>query len=384
MKTIYFKPLIFLAVWMMALVITSQARSQELVFVQVASMSGKDGADLGLGLQAGIKAYFEQVNRQGGVNGRPLKLVVVDDEYVPDKTVSLTEKAIKDHDPLALIGYRGTANTLALMKSGVMEKERIALVGTLTGAAAIQSHPFIFHTRTPYPSELFQVAQQVASIGHQRIAILHVDDGFGLSGLQSLQEALTKIKIKPVVIAKYDKAADKVNASLDAAVATLEAAKPDAILVVAVGEPVYEFVKRLRTKGSGAYVYLMSVVDPKLLTEKVGKEFAAGVGFSQVYPYPFGNPVLPLLRDYRAALERSSPGLAPTYFSLEGYVNARVLVNALRRIRGPITRATLLDALRNQGTIDLGGLVLEYTPKKQSGSSFIELTILDRQGRLLK
>lgn len=79
MKTIYFKPLIFLAVWMMALVITSQARSQELVFVQVASMSGKDGADLGLGLQAGIKAYFEQVNRQGGVNGRPLKLVVVDD-----------------------------------------------------------------------------------------------------------------------------------------------------------------------------------------------------------------------------------------------------------------------------------------------------------------
>jgi branched-chain amino acid transport system substrate-binding protein len=126
-KTIYFKPLIFLAVWMMALVITSQARSQELVFVQVASMSGKDGADLGLGLQAGIKAYFEQVNRQGGVNGRPLKLVVVDDEYVPDKTVSLTEKAIKDHDPLALIGYRGTANTLSLMKSVVMEKDRIAL-----------------------------------------------------------------------------------------------------------------------------------------------------------------------------------------------------------------------------------------------------------------
>ncbi len=126
------------------------ATAQELVIGQVASMSGSNGADLGQGLQLGLRLAIEQTNQAGGVFGRKLRLAVRDDKYVADETVRLTKELIEQEKPIALAGYRGTANTIALVKSGVLTDAGIQLVGTLTGAGEVQGAANIFHVRTSY------------------------------------------------------------------------------------------------------------------------------------------------------------------------------------------------------------------------------------------
>ena len=130
------------------------SETKDIVIGQVASLSGTNGADLGQGLQLGILAYLHGVNARGGVNGRKIKLVSLDDRYLPDETVRLTRELIDQEKPVGLLGYRGTANTLALIKSKVLEEKGVPLVGTLSGAAEIQGAPMIYHVRTSYPEEI--------------------------------------------------------------------------------------------------------------------------------------------------------------------------------------------------------------------------------------
>ena len=132
----------FVAAQSLAMIFSWQtASAQELVIGQVASLSGTNGADLGQGLQLGLQLAVEKTNAAGGINGRKLKLITKDDQYIPDETVKLTKELIEQSNPIALAGYRGTANTMAVMKSNVLTDAGIALVGTLTGAKEVQGAP---------------------------------------------------------------------------------------------------------------------------------------------------------------------------------------------------------------------------------------------------
>jgi branched-chain amino acid transport system substrate-binding protein len=245
---------------------------KEIVIGQVASLSGANGADLGLGLQAGINIYFQEVNARGGIKGRKLRLISKDDQYKPDETVRLTEELITKDAPLALIGYRGTANMIALIKSELLVKSGIPLVGTLSGAAEIQGAPMIFHARTSYRDEFTQLVAQLAVLGTDRIGVLYVDDAFGKSGLEAVKTALTDRKQSPVAVAPYDKSADKVDASIKAAAVTLANAAPQVVVMVAVGDPVHAFVKEMRRIKPSIGIYGISVVNPDLVVEKNGTE----------------------------------------------------------------------------------------------------------------
>lgn len=359
------------------------AQAKEVVIGQVASLSGANGADLGQGLQLGIRAHLEAVNARGGVNGRKIKLVSLDDEYLPERTVQLTKELIDTHKPVALLGYRGTANTLALMKSKVLEDTGVPLIGTLSGAAEIQGAPMIFHVRTSYPQEISQLVLQLSRLGMTRLGLFYVDDAFGKSGRDAVLDAAKTSKSSVVVEAAYDKAPDKVAATVQAAVDKLVAGQPQAVVMVAVGDPVYSFVKQAKAKSSSLRLFSISVVNPSAVIEKVGLEAARGMGFSEVFPFPYSDGT-PLSREYRAALKKTDPKSEPNYFSLEGYVYAKVLVNAIRKAGNSPTAASVKAALDAYPQTDLGGFVVNFNPQTKNGSSFSDLAIIASNGKLMK
>jgi branched-chain amino acid transport system substrate-binding protein len=357
------------------------AKAEDLVIGQVASLSGTNGADLGQGLQLGLRLAVEKTNAAGGVNGKKLRLVSKDDKYVPDDTVRLTKELIEQDKPVALAGYRGTANTIALVKSEVLTQSKIALVGTLTGAQELQGAPNIFHVRTSYQNEIGQIVEQLGRMGISRIGLFYVDDAFGKTGREAVEKALAAQNRKPSAMAAYDKAPDKVIPSIEKAVADLVASQPQAVVMVAVGDPVYEFVKRFRKLAPSPRLLSISVVNPDAVTKSVGTEMAHGIGFSQVFPYPYNDTVL-LVRDYRAMLKKYAPDALPNYFSLEGYVSGLVLVQAIKKAGANPTREKILDALNKMPEINLGGFFIKFDPTTHNGSKFTELTVIASDGKL--
>jgi branched-chain amino acid transport system substrate-binding protein len=357
------------------------AQTQELVIGQVASLSGTNGADLGQGLQLGLQLAVEKTNAAGGINGRKLKLITKDDKYVPEETVKLTQELIAQSNPIALAGYRGTANTMAVMKSNVLTDAGIALVGTLTGAKEVQGAPNIYHVRTSYQNEIGQIVEQLARIGITRMGLFYVDDAFGKSGREAVEQVLTKQGRQAVAIAAYDKAADKVIPSIEQAVKTLVAAQPQAVVIVAVGDPVYEFIKRFRSLAPSPQLVSISVVNPDAVTQKVGQKMAHGIGFSQVFPYPY-NDNTKVVREYRALLKQHALQAQPSYFSLEGYISGLVLVQAIRNAGSNPTRAKVLGALNKMPPLDLGGFFVKFDPASHNGSRLTELTVIGLDGRL--
>jgi branched-chain amino acid transport system substrate-binding protein len=355
--------------------------NNDLVIGQVASLSGTNGADLGLGLQLGLKLAIEKTNAAGGVNGRKLRLVSKDDKYIPDETVKLTKELIERDNPIALAGYRGTANTIAVVKSQALEQGNIALVGTLTGAKEIQGAPNIFHVRTSYGDEIRQLVDQTLRLGITQIGVFYVDDAFGKTGKEAVEQALAAQNRKPVALAAYDKAPDKVVPTIEAAVKTLQAAQPQAVVMVAVGDPVYEFVKRFRAVSKSTRLFSISVVNPDVVTEKVGKELAHGIGFSQVFPYPYNDNV-PIVREYRSLLSKHAASSQPSYFSLEGYISGLTLIEAIRRAGKNPTRQKVMDALAKLPETPLGGFFVKFDPQTHNGSKFTELTVIGSDGKL--
>jgi branched-chain amino acid transport system substrate-binding protein len=379
MKTLFFT--LMVSGFLLGAVPSHAASGQELVIGQVASLSGTNGADLGQGLQLGLQLAVEKTNAAGGIYGRKLKLITQDDQYIPDETVKLTKELIGQNNPIALAGYRGTANTLAVIKSNALTDAGIAMVGTLTGAKEVQGAANIYHVRTSYQNEISQIVEQLGRMGVTRIGLFYVDDAFGQSGKEAVEQVLAKQSRKPVAIAAYDKTADKLMPSLEQAVKTLVEAQAQAVVMVAVGEPVYEFVKRFRAQAPSPRLVSLSVVNPDAMAQKVGLKLAHGIGFSQVFPYPYSDNVK-LVREYRALLKKYAPDAQPSYFSLEGYISGLVLAQAIRNTGTQPTRAKVLDALQKMSALDLGGFALKFDPASKNGSKFTELTVIGAEGKL--
>jgi branched-chain amino acid transport system substrate-binding protein len=369
-------------VWMSTFLMgcASMVLAQELIIGQVASLSGANGADLGQGLQLGLQLAVEKTNAAGGVHGKKIKLVTKDDKYIPDETVKLTKELIDQDKPIALAGYRGTANTIALLKSNLLVDNGIALVGTLTGAKEVQGATNVFHVRTSYQNEIGQIVEQLGRIGLTRIGLFYVDDAFGNSGKEAVEQVLAKQNRKVAAIAAYDKAPDRVIPTIEQAVKTLVAAQPQAIVMVAVGDPVYEFVKRFREQAPSPRLVSISVVNPDVVTEKVGQKMAHGIGFSQVFPYPYSESTR-LVREYRVLLTKHAPKAQPSYFSLEGYISGLVLIQAIRNAGPNPSRAKVVSALQKMPSLDLGGFFIKFDENK-NGSRFTELTVISENGKL--
>jgi branched-chain amino acid transport system substrate-binding protein len=161
--------------------------------VKIGSVIGVTGPNAASGSEGATLAasYLEMVNDNGGINGNMLKRVPKDDQYDPAKTPGLVEEAITKDGVVALLNAVGTPNTVAPMKTGVLKKHKVPLVGVFSGADVIRGpgSEQIFHTRACYTDEIMKIARLVSTLGLKRVAVLYQDDGFGASIMQSIGKA---------------------------------------------------------------------------------------------------------------------------------------------------------------------------------------------------
>ncbi|MFN7711808.1 MAG: ABC transporter substrate-binding protein [Curvibacter sp.] len=356
------------------------APAQELVVTQIAPLSGVL-ASTGRQMVLGGEIYFRHINDTGGINGRKVRVQVLDDGYKVEETVRLTREALARPEVVALFGFAGTANIGKLLSDNVLKEGGAALVSPYTGGEILRTpfNPWIFHVRAGYGDEAEHMVQQLVTLGMTRVAVMYQDDGFGKAGLEGVEKALAKRQLRLSVAAPYERNTDKV----DEAVKRILASDAQAVIMISVNRSTAAFIKRYREAGGGAQLLNISVVDAAEIVKLAGLHNAHGLGISQVAPYPY-LPKLPVVREYQNLLKKYAPGESVNYTSFELFLGAKVLVEGLRRAGSNPTRAQVLKALEGMNNFDLGGTSVRYAPDNRVGSRYVEVTVIGSTGKLLK
>lgn len=361
---------------------TAQAAS-EVVIGQVVPLTGVI-AGTGDEYSSGAAAYFASVNAKGGVYGRKIRVVQKDDAYKPDATVAHTKEILEKDNPVALFGYVGTANTAALNKNNLLSDNKIALLAPYTGAEELRvpANPNLFHIRASYPDETAKMVEHLYTLGLRKFAVFYQNDGFGKGGLIGAERALEKLKLKAVATGHYDRTKPD---DIDAAAKAIGDAAPDAVIMVAVNKASSALIKKLRDSGNRARLFSISVVNFKELLKNTGDELARGVGISQVMPFPYNmaSPV-PVVREFHAAMKQYQPSKTISYASMEGFIAAKVLVEAVKRSRADPSRERILQNLADMRDFDTGGFKVNFGGDNRVGSRFVEVTVIGSGGRLLR
>lgn len=327
------------------------------------------------------QGYLDMVNAQGGVNGNKLTMVIKDDGYDPRKTAALTEEAIVKDKVVALVNHAGTPQTIGIVKSRVLNKNKVPLVGVFSGSDLIRGpgSEEIFHTRPTYNDEALSIAKNLSSIGLHRIAVLYQDDLFGQGILQSLTAKEKDFKLDVVVKAAYQPGAKDFTQQAQAIVA----AKPQAILLMAVPEAVYQFMKVYGAPTGAAQIYALSFISPQTLADVAGEAKVRGMGISQVVPNP-SSATLPVIKDYQDFIHKTfgkTMPLSPPGF--ECYLNIRLVVEAIK-IAGPQpTSEKIMQALASMKNYRVGGFPIDFSGGQRTGSNYLDIAVIGPNAKLL-
>jgi branched-chain amino acid transport system substrate-binding protein len=329
-------------------------------------------------LTAGAQLYFDHVNSKGGIHGRKIVLESMDDGFDPKKSPEVFKKLIEEKQVFAMFLSRGTPTNEAAYP--VLEAAKVPLVGPSTGAMSMYDPPrkYMFPVRASYHSETFKLVPQLVNMGINKIALLYVEDSFGKDGLSGLQIALKKANITPVAVVAHPRGAT----NLDEQIAAIAKSEPQAIIMVTVLDAGVAFVKGMKKTGRSPMFITLSNNSSNAFIKNLGND-GHGVAVSQVSPYPFSGGE-PLTREFLAISKERNSAVAPSYSSMEGFIAAKVLVEGLRRAGKQPTREKLIAGLESMKQHDLGGIDVTYGPGLRTGTSYIDLTIIGRNGNFVR
>lgn len=343
---------------------------------QSAALSGP-AAELGSEMRKGILAYFEQVNRSGGVNGRKLVLKTLDDGYEGNRAAANTRKLIQEEDVFALLGYVGTPTSEAAKP--IFTEARVPFVGAFTGAELLRSpfNRYIFNVRASYYAETDAIVNLLARMELKRIAVFYQNDSYGKAGLTGVERAMTKRGLQIAGLGTVERN----TVDVAAAVKEIAAKDPQAVIMISAYKSCGAFIKEMKKAGSNPQFMNVSFVGSKALSAELG-DTGRGVGISQVVPFPW-NVGTPVVKDYQRSLPNASEN-DYNFGSLEGYIAARIFVEGLRRAGNSPTREGFVTAMETLRDYDVGGFNVTYTPTDHNGSKFVELTVISRDGKFMR
>lgn len=320
----------------------------------------------------GMNAYFDDLNKKGGIRGEKIKLISMDDGFNPDRTLVNVKELIEKHNAVALVGLRGTANLLKIMPTA--QAAGIAEIGNTAGAKSLRDPymPGIYHLRASTTDEIEASINHAWTIGITRIAAMYQDDAFGKEGLDAFVSALKKRGATPAAVAPVPRGTSDVAKAID----VIAAAKPQAVMLIGQAKPAAAFIKGIRAKGVNPQFFLLSIASG-LHAEL--KEPSAGVIVSQVMPYPFIELGSPVVREYQAIISQTADKKY-SYNSMEGFLNAKLAARAIQKTSGPVTRAKIIAALDSMNNEDLGGFIIRYGKQNNLGSRYVNLTMIRADG----
>ena len=344
------------------------------LFGQSAAFEGPAAA-LGLGMREGILASFNEANAIGGVNGRRLELVSYDDGYEPEKAIANTKRLIDENRVFALVGEVGTPTSNAAQP--ITTEAGVPFIGPFTGAAFLRNPSLgnVINIRGSYDQETEAWIEHLTTdLGLSRVAILYQDDTFGRAGLSGVSKAMEKRGMKLVAEGTFERNTTAVKTALLA----IRKAGPEAVVMVGPYKPCAEFIKLAHRLKLDAVFVNISFVGANALARELGED-GKGVVVTQVVPFP-GDMSIPLVARYQKALKAANPDAQIGFVSLEGYMVGRLIIEALRKVKGPVTRAGLLSTIKEVGTFDLGGITLSYGADDNQGMDQVFLTVIRADG----
>lgn len=323
---------------------------------------------------AGAKLYIDAVNAKGGVYGEKIEFVILDDKFDPKLSAANAEVLIKEKNVLALFMNRGTPHTEAILP--LMTQYGVPLIAPASGAMLLRRpiQKLIFNVRASHQREAEKAIAYLKVVGVTQIAVVYVDDSFGNDIIEGANRGFEREQLKASAIIRADRAKPDLKGIVDAIVKS----NAQAVLWVGTSAAVSEGVKALRTAGSGAQVITLSNNASAGFVSQLGP-LAHGVIVTQVFPSERNLGYAVVREAQELARAAGQKELSPIF--LEGYVGAKVLVEALRRAGPRPTRQSLVKALDNMHHYDVGGLEIGYTPDNHNGMDFVELSIIGPDGK---
>jgi ABC-type branched-subunit amino acid transport system substrate-binding protein len=346
--------------------------SNEIVLGQSIYLTGAL-AELGQDFTAGAAAYFKRINEAGGVNGRRIRVVTLDDAYDPKRAVA-NAVALEAQGVFAFWQFAGTGTVHEVTE--LAERHQVPLIAAIATGPALRAvlRPHTFYVRAGNAEELRAVVEHLLTSGLTRVAVAYVDAPYGNEGLAEVEAAM-KAHGKALVA----KASFKLNGDGAEAVATeLARIAPQAVVMVTVPASTKAFVAAARKAALGSQLYALNAGLPIGAAHELG-ELAHGVIVCQVMPN-VNDQSIPVVHEYRDAY-RAFGRTNYTSASLEGYINAKVFVEALRHSGLEPTRQSLLQSLEALSALDVGGYTVHYSHSSHAGSRRVELSIVSTEGQ---
>jgi branched-chain amino acid transport system substrate-binding protein len=340
-----------------------------LIIGQSAPLSGNNAA-FGKDIRNGALAYFTLVNESGGVGGKRIELLTLDDRNDRKVAGENAAKLIEGRQAVALFGFASA--TLSLDALPLAERSNLPVFATFTGANSVRKSPVTFTLRPTYEEEMVKILAFWQSKGFQRITVVHYDDEIGLQNFKSVAEQVKLRSDQPVAAVSMKRNLPTDNATVEAVIAS----NPDLVInTVASGQAV-KLVQELRGRGKHYFVSSTSFVGSSQFASAIGA-VGAGVSITQVVPAPT-SVTIPVVVECRKAMSRLKLDL--NYTSLESCIGAKVLVEGLRRAGRDASGASLLRALQSLGTYDVGGFSVNFSRGNRHGSNWSELSVLSKSG----
>jgi branched-chain amino acid transport system substrate-binding protein len=354
--------------------------AKELAIGLVAPLSGP-AAVYGKEASEAASAYIDHVNKTGGVNGNKLRLVIRDDGFKPADTVAHVRQLIEQEKVVAFISGAGAASWESVVKAGLLQQHDVPVVGVITAATFLRGQEYrnLFFLRPTVHAEIQRIMGQLKSMGFARIAVIYQDDSFGKDAVQGVRTEGERLKLQPIAFAGHRRDASDVEVVVRGA---LEA-RPDALVILGASNSAALAVKTARQAGFNGQIIGMSVIDPRNVVNAVGAENARGMGLIQVMPNP-RSPLMPVSQEFRHHLAASrKDGTALSTIAMEGFVAAKVIVEAIRRAGRSPGPQDIYRVLTTSGAFDAGGFSVRFDATNRTGSVFADVAIIDIRGVLL-
>ncbi|GEM_PF-5983555 len=333
-------------------------------------------ADTAVEMKAAIDAAALAVNTAGGIGGRAIQVVSLDDAYDPKRSLANAQRLRDEHRAVALVAPLGTPNIDALAPWA--ERTAVPLIGARSGADAQRAYRrYVFFNIASFGDEVRYIARHLDTIDMRRVAVAAMDNPTGRGIAQLFAEASAAHRLVTAATALFDPA----GSNSAATAARILDAKPRAVLLAGGGQGAIEFTRHLLDGGlSASSIYGLSLQQPLHMHRALGAR-ADGMVFSQVMPR-LDDHRLALVAQYRAALQRT-PGSQPTLFGLEGFLSMQIIVRALSSGAAEPSGASIAATLDRLGAFDVGGFRLQYDGTSHHGTHYVDLGILSR-GRVTR
>jgi len=347
--------------------------------ILIGSCAALEGPSSFLGRETvgGAEIYFRMINEEGGINGRKLRLLSVDDSYDPAKTQACWDKLMAQK-VFAMGFFVGTPTAVKYVP--LAESNKVPLIGLFTGAQTLYTplRHWVVNVRASYGDETQEIVDGIwKSLHYKKIAVIYPEDAFGQTVLKGVQEALQKEGSAPIAIASYVRQ----TAQVDSAIDKVRAAAPEAVVVVGPSNTVAPILKQAHAANWKPLFVTVSFVGTDELIQDAGAD-SEGVVVTQVVP-PYYLTDLKTVALYRRNLQKYTPAVRPNFVSLEGFVDAMVMVEGLKKAGKEPTRESLITAIESLHEMDLGlgpQLKLDYSAKDHKGFDHVIPTVV-RGGR---